>query len=88
MKYTKYFGLITKGQGLINLNANQFQRMMNIIHIKGVLLGFNKIKDTLKDSKEFYKYDILIFKQHQTLSNLTGNLNPDILLKEMINLSI
>jgi len=83
MNYTKYFGLITKEQGLINLTTEQFQRMMNIVHVEGVLLGLNKAKQTYKGSELFYRYDILIFKQKNILTALTGNLSPELLLKEM-----
>jgi len=33
MKYTKYFGLMTKEQGRLNLATMQFQRLMNIVHL-------------------------------------------------------
>jgi len=87
MKYTKYFGLITKEQGLINLTTVQFQRMMNIVHVEGVLLGLNKIKETHNNTNQYFKYDMTIFKQDNILTELTGNLSPDLLLKEMCSLS-
>ena len=87
MKYTKYFSFITKEQGKINVGTHQFQRIMNIVHIEGIIEGMNKIKTTLKDTKEPYKYDMLIFKQNNILTELTGNLEPNLLLKEMILLS-
>ena len=86
MKYTKYFATTTKDQGRLNVGTYQFQRMMNIIHIEGVLEGMNKIKATLNEN-EAYKYDMMIFKQNMQLSNLTGNLEPKLLLQEMIQLS-
>jgi len=45
MKYTKYFGLIAKEQGRLNLPTIQFQRLMNIVHLEGVLFGLNKAKE-------------------------------------------
>lgn len=86
MKYTKYFATITKNEGRLNVGTYQFQRMMNIIHIEGVIEGMNKIKATLNEN-EAYKYDMMIFKQNMQLSNLTGNLEPKLLLQEMIQLS-
>lgn len=86
MKYTKCFAKTTKNEGRLNVDTYQFQRMMNIIHIEGVIEGMNKIKAKLSEN-EAYKYDMMIFKQNMQLSNLTGNLEPKILLQEMIQLS-
>jgi len=70
MKYTKYFGLITKEQGRLNLSTEQFQRMMNIVHLEGVIIGLNKVKDTNKDTKQYYNYDIIIHKHEVQLTDL------------------
>jgi len=86
MKHTRYFADTTKDQGRLNVDTSQFQRMMNIIHIEGVIEGMNKIKAKLNEN-EAYKYDMMIFKQNMQLSNLTGNLEPKLLLQEMIQLS-
>ena len=83
MKYTKYFGLMTKEQGRLNLPTMQFQRLMNIVHLEGVLFGLHKAKEANKDTQAFHKYDILIFNENTKLNELTGNLTPDLLLKEM-----
>ena len=87
MKYTKYFGLITRDNGALNLPIEQFQRLMNIVHIEGVILGLNKAKNTYKDTELFYRYDTLIFKQNMKLTQLTGNLEPKELIKEMYQIS-
>jgi hypothetical protein len=88
MKYTKYFGLITKEQGQINLPPDQFQRMMNIVHLEGVILGLNKAKETFKDTNLYYKYDIIIILDNEMkFSELTGNISPNLLLKEMVLMS-
>ncbi|NEW79023.1 MAG: hypothetical protein GZ086_06260 [Gelidibacter sp.] len=84
MKYTKYFGLIIKEQGQINLPPDQFQRMMNIVHLEGVILGLNKAKETFKDTNLYYKYDIIILDNATKLSALTGNISPNLLLKKMM----
>jgi len=84
MKYTKYFGLITKEQGRLNLSTEQFQRMMNIVHSEGVILGLNKVKETYKDTNQYYKYDTIILKHEVQLTDLTGNLAPDLLIEEMM----
>ena len=84
MIYTKYFGLITKEQGQINLPPDQLQRMMNIVHLEGVILGLNKAKETFKDTNLYYKYDIIIMKNKMNLSELTGNKSPNLLLEQMV----
>ena len=86
MKYSKYFGIITRDKGSLNLSTTQFQLLMNIVFIEGVINGLNKAKQTYKDTELFYKYDMLIFKERMKLTNLTGNLAPDRLLKEMYQL--
>ncbi len=45
MKYSKYFGTITKDNGQPNLNTAQFRRMMNIVFTEGVIHGLNIIKE-------------------------------------------
>lgn len=83
MKYTKYFDLITKEQGRLNLSTMQFQRLMNIVHLEGVLFGLHKAKEANKNTQAYHKYDILIFNEDVRLVELTGNLTPNLLLKEM-----
>lgn len=87
MKYTKYFGVITKEQRRLNLATNQFQRMMNIVHLEGVIAGLIKAKDTYKDTNQFHRYDMIIFKQNRKLTDLSGNQTPELLLQEMGRLS-
>ena len=87
MKYSKYFGAITRDKGNLNLSTAQFQRLMNIVFVEGSINGLNKAKQTYKDTNQFYRYDTIIFKESRKLSELTGNLAPDKLLKEMHNLN-
>lgn len=68
MKFTRYFGLITKEQGTMNLSTDQFQRMMNIVHIEGVIAGLALAKETNKNLDSYHKYDILILKENEVLS--------------------
>ena len=84
MKYTKYFGLMTKEQGRLNLSTMQFQRLMNIVHLEGKLFGLHKAKEANKDTQAYHKYDILILNENKKLIGLTGNLTPELLLKEMV----
>ena len=83
MKYSKYFGLITKEKGNLNLSTSQFQRLMNIVFVEGVIYGLNKAKQTYKGTDLFYRYDTILFKENMKLTDLTGELKPDNLLREM-----
>ena len=56
---------------------------MNIVYLEGVIHGLNKAKQTYKDTELFYRYDTIIFRENMKLTDLTGALKPDILLKEM-----
>ena len=83
MKYSKYFGAITKDNGQPNLNTEQFRRMMNIVSIEGIIHGLNIIKEKYKNTSTYYKFDVDIFKHQRVLTELNGNLKPDDLIKEM-----
>jgi len=87
MKYSKYFGRITKDNGQPNINTEQFRRMMNIVSVEGVIHGLNIIKERYKNTSAYYKFDIDIFKHQRVLAELSGNLNPDDLIEEMYCLS-
>ena len=80
MKYSKYFGVITRDKGNLNLSTTQFQRLMNIVFVEGSINGLNKAKQTYKDTNQFYRYDTIIFKENVKLTDLTGNLSPIISL--------
>ena len=60
---------------------------MNIVHLEGVILGLNNAKETYKETIHYYKYDMIIFMYGKKLTELTGNLTPDLLLKEMVQFS-
>lgn len=84
MKYTKYFGLISKHQGQLNLQPSEFQRMMNIVHLEGVVCGLNRAKESYKDTNLYYRYDTTISKYNNKLSQLTLSQTPELLLREMV----
>lgn len=85
MNYANYFSALTKDNGQPNLSPDQFRRMMNIVYIEGVIQGIKRIKE--KETGQIFKYDILIFKHDSVLTELTGNLKPNDLMREMIRLS-
>ena len=84
MIYTKYFGLISRHQGQLHLPPSEFQRMMNIVHLEGVICGLNRAKESYKDTNLYYRYDVIICKYSDLLADLTGNVPPDVLLQEMV----
>ena len=86
MQYTKHFSFIVKENGQPQLSSDQFRRMMNIVYLEGVVNGLRKVKEANKNTDQFYKYDMLIFKEEKRLTELTGNLKPDELINEMIRL--
>jgi len=81
MQYTKYFSFITKENGQLQLSSTQFCRMMNIVHLEGAIKSLLEIKESNKS--EFYKYDLKIRKRQIQLTDLTGNLTPQDLIKDM-----
>ncbi len=84
MQYTKHFSFIVKENGQPQLSSEQFRRMMNIVYLEGVVCGLRKVKEANKNTDQFYKCDMLIFKEEKRLTELTGNLKPYMLFKEMI----
>ena len=76
---------MVKEQGPPHLNPDQFRRMMNIVYVEGVISGMTKIK--VREKTEVFKYDMLIFKQNKALTQLTGNLDPRQLIREMHRMS-
>lgn len=87
MKYTKYFAFLTKEYGPPQLSNYQFARMMNIIYVEGVISGINKIKENYKNTPEFTRFDLIIFRKQRSLTELTGNIKPEDLIKEMMSFS-
>jgi hypothetical protein len=83
MKYSKYFSEVTKENGVPNVSQNQFQRMMNIVCVEGKIEGMRILKETYKDTPEYNRFDLLIFKYEKQLADLTGHLSTHDLLKEM-----
>lgn len=87
MKYSKYFGSVTRDNGQPNLNTEQFKRMMNIVSIEGVIHGLNIVKEKYKNTSAYYKFDMDIFKHQRVLTELSGNLKPNELVEEMYHLT-
>lgn len=87
MKYTENFAEIVKENGVPNLNTYQFKRFMNIIHLEGDLKRFRAFKESLKDTNQYHKYDLGIFKVQKKLTELTGNISPELLIIEMLRQS-
>jgi len=61
--------------------------MINIIHIEGVIFGLNKAKEANKDTPDYDIFYMIICTEGKKLTELTGNLSPELLLKEMLRFS-
>ncbi len=84
MKYARYFKGVLNNKGLPNLNAEQWARLMNIGAIEYGITRLEKVKETVKNSSEPYKYDLMILKEKEIISGLTQDLSPGELMREMI----
>lgn len=84
MNYTKYLSLLTRENGVPQLSNYQFRRMMNIVHVEGELSSINMIKENFKNTPEFNRFDLILFKKQKSLTELTGNLKPEDLIQEMM----
>ena len=87
MKYTRYIAAICKENGPPQLSTSQFRRLMNIVFAEGVKQGLTRAKNRDKDTPQFYRYDMLIFKTERQLADLTGNIAPEGLMLEMYKMS-
>ena len=87
MKYSKYFGYMTRNNGQPHLDLLQFQRMMNIISIEGIIYGLKTIKEKYKDTPGYYQYDTDIFNHEKRLDKLSNDLTPEDLFKDLIDFS-
>jgi len=84
MKYTKYFGLISKHQGRLNLPPSEFQGFMNIVHLEVVICGLSHAKESYKDTNLYHRYDVIILKYDTKLSELGGKALPVMLLQKAV----
>ena len=88
MEYTKYFAFVIKEKGQPNLSSSEFRRMMNIVHLEGKISGLKQVKESLKGTEQFYKYDIFISKTLDQLKAETENTTPVELFESMVKNSI
>jgi len=59
---------------------------MNIVHIGGVIFGLNKAKEANKDTPDYDKFYMIIFREGRKLTELTRDLSSELLLNEMLHL--
>ena len=69
------------------MSSESFRTMMNVIYLEGVINGLNKSKEAHKGTDAYYKYDVSIFREEKRLTDITGNIKPSDLLKNMLNLN-
>ena len=69
--------------GPFQINTDQWRRVMNIVYLEGSIHSLQKIRDPEMP----FKYDMVVFKYQQKLTDLTGNLAPKDLIREMYVMS-
>ena len=80
MLYAEYFGERVRHIGVPKLSVDQFRRMMNIIHVEGIILG-------MRDSGDPRRYYTQRYRQTKSLNELTQRLPPEELFAQMLHLS-
>ena len=70
MKYSKYFKGVLHNDGLPQLNAKQWARMMNIGSIEYGITRLEKVKEMNQNGPEPYKYDLMILKEQEMILSL------------------
>ncbi len=81
MQYTNYFGAAIREHGAPHLDMHQLQRMMNIVFIESSIATIEELN--LSSPALFNK----VCAKQTRLANLTKDLPPMDLLKELVNLS-
>jgi len=84
MKYSKYFKGVLHNDGLPQLNAKEWARMMNIAALEYGISKLQKVREMSQNSLEPYKYDLMILREEELLSGLIQDLPPNELIREMI----
>ena len=69
------------------MSSVSFRTMMNVFYMEGVFNYLNKSKETYNETDAYYKCDVSIFREEKRLTDITGNLDPDDLLKRMLSYS-
>ncbi len=78
MKYSEHFGVMVKNFGVPNLNKEQFQRMMNIVFIEGLIVGnYDAGNRYLKEA----------YRNRKSLNELTKRMTPENLYQNLIDKS-
>ncbi|SDB33305.1 hypothetical protein SAMN03097699_0755 [Flavobacteriaceae bacterium MAR_2010_188] len=84
MKFTRYYSILIKSQGLPHLNVAQHCRLMNIISLESAL---NQLEEIKKTSGDPHKFEFEMYRLRQKLQALTGNKFPVEVIKEMVYLA-
>ena len=82
MKYTKHLSFIIKNQGAPNFSQEQYQLAMNIVALESRIEGIKKTKEYLKNVNQ--ELELLIFLEGKKITELTGNLAPEIFWKKIL----
>jgi len=70
MKYSKYFKGVLYNDGLLQLNAKEWARMMNIAALEYGITKLQKVHEMNRNGPEPYKYDLMIRKEQEMILSL------------------
>ena len=83
MKYSKYFGAMFKEIGWPT-DPGVLSKILNIAVLEGKLEGINVYRLGERGVVQNNKYDMDYYRVSKTLTELTGNIAPDKLLKSWV----
>lgn len=86
MKYTKHFSFVNKNVGLQRLSVDQLARLFNIVYLEGKINGFDNCARLYKDF-DHGQGTLSKFRLQKQLTELTGNIDPKDLMKQMYRFS-
>ncbi|WP_422105567.1 hypothetical protein [Winogradskyella sp.] len=81
--YLQAFTQLIKANSLLNLSVDQQERFMQVMAISYSI----KVLDSLQKANTLKRLDLDRFKQQKKLAQLTGNIEPIEVFKEMVMLS-
>ena len=84
MQYTNYFSQQIGINGPIHLGGENQRVMMNIVAIEARCAAFIQANQDLKGTGQENRFTKDIFTSRNTLEQLTGGVEPQVLMRKMI----
>jgi len=83
MQYTRFFSQNININGPIHLDAEQQKRMMNIVATESRIATLEQANKALISTEQQNRFTKDIFVSKNTLKQLTGDKEPEALIREM-----